>query len=141
MENERELRKRGLLCLGQLLKNDRDLIRIEDCVFRNSSTESEYLQNILLSSGDVLSGNFFPSGFDFCHPIWDEEKRREESRQKLFQHLETCGKKSCSETMQCKKCKESSIVSCVVAQTRRGDEGMTTFLSCSKCGSRWVSTT
>ena len=65
-----EIRKRGLLCLGTLLENDQDLIRIEASVYKNSPTEEEYLQNILLASG-----NLSPTQFGFSHPIWDDEKR------------------------------------------------------------------
>ena len=138
---ETEIREWGLLCLGRLLKDDKDLIRIAAAVFRESSTESEYLQNVLLASGDVLSENLFPSRFDFYHSTWDEEKRREERRcdRDLFKTLK--GEESSAKATRCKKCQELTNVSYVVAQTRRGDEGMTTFLSCSRCGSRWVSST
>ena len=132
-----KVRKRSLLCLGKLLEKDTDLIRIEASVHKNSFREEEYLENILLACGDVLSGNLFPTRFGFCHPTWDGEKQRAGQRNKFLLDLTKPGT-FLSKAKQCGKCGGSGDVSYVVAQTRRGDEGATTFLNCSKCRSKWT---
>ena len=134
-----ENRRRAKLALSQILKSEININIIEELIF-SSYHEEEYLSIIYQSIGLLQLYNIekviemiVKKQLFFDKKIYDKyyEKRRQQNEflTKKFDVVEGA--------IECPKCNGKRVLS-TQRQTRKSDEGFTTFNVCHQCKYKWI---
>ncbi len=121
-----------------------DLVRTWIKEELDDTYESQLMQDKLMSlvqyAEDERTAHWFASrdwptlirmhAWEFCEPLFAYERHEEHLAQQDSVKLSTTNQFTCS------RCKQRECVF-YTAQTRSGDEGMTQYITCMKCGKNW----
>ncbi len=135
-----KLRNKGKECLRTLLKIEKNIIILEDNIYKISKNETEYRNNILEITQLLENNNLIKDvlsiiknnklGFN-SHVFSPIKNKFEEIDRYIINPIEVE-----EGVIECGKCHSKKTYSYQI-QTRSADEPSTTFAQCVECGIKW----